>query len=462
MKRVFIAMVLMGFVVLYFGQAAASKPRDSKGKGDDSNRGGVIIPALGRDYLAYPETSGTVSFNNCWLSGREQLIEKWIKEFKGFYPHIKVINDNPQDCSELVQYQRTLIGGGAPPSTLMVQSQNFRSFIEIDALQPLDALISRDDIDPAWFYDSEWNSRRINGKVYGLPNVTAGAQFLMFYKQQYLQEAGMQTITTWQDLEALATVAGANGIYILDPGKMSSAKITFFQCLLYANGGRLWNDDITKITWNSPQGLEAARWLLKFVKLQAKDYKTLRAPGLHREVELIRTWASGPYIAAIDGSWSFYMLDSIAPELEYVVAPFPRNANNGKSMGNTPVEGGWSFSLAKHISPQDQAAAWEWVKFTTLSKYACEFTVAQSRPSPARRCNEDERLAAKNPHWQEVIKALEQAEAVPVSSIHLQIQEMVVAMQDDILFELIPPAQALSIYAEKAQAFLDEWNQKAD
>ena len=419
---------------------------------------GMIIPELGRNYLAYPDTSGTISFNNCWLSGREKLIDQWIEEFNTFYPNIEVVNDNAQDCSELLEYQKSLIGGGAPPDVMMVQSQNFRPFIEIDALRPLDDLIERDGIDPAWFYNSEWDSRRIDGNMYGMPNVTAGAHLLMFYKREYLEQAGLETIDTWQDMEALAQVAQDNNIFVLDPGKTAASKITFFQTLLYANGGKLWNDAFTEITWNSPEGLEAAEWLLNFIKIQAEDYNTLQVPGEHREIELIRAWATGPYITAIDGSWSFYMLNEIAPDLEFVVAPFPRNAQNPQSTGNIPVEGGWSFSIANNISPQNQAAAWEWIKFTTMSQFACEFTIAQLRPSPMRRCNEDERLSAQNPHWEAVEKALTQAEAVPTFAINLQLHEIVVNMQDAILFEQLTPAEALEVYANEAQVLLDEWN----
>lgn len=457
MQRNFFVIILVGIVILNLGPvvASASQNNDTKAKGE---REGVIIPELERDYLAYPDISGTVSFNNCWLSGREPLIEKWIEEFKRFYPGIKVINDNAQDCSELIQYQKTLIGGGVSPDALMIRSQDFRVYTEIGALRPLDDWIARDGIDPEWFYTSEWNVRRIDGKMYGLPNVTAGAQLLMFYKKQYLKQAGLKTVDTWQDLEALARVSRANNIFILDPGKMAASKITFFQCLLYSNGGKLWNDAFTKITWNSPEGLDAAQWLLKFVKSQADSYNTLQAQGQHREIELIRVWATGPYIAAIDGSWSFHMLNQIAPDLEYVVAPFPRNAHNPKSMGNIPVEGGWSFCIANNISTRNQAAAWEWIKFTTLSKYACEFTVSQSRPSPVRRCNEDERLTAQNPHWEAVKKALKQAESVPTFAINIQLHEIIVNMQDFILNELLPPDKALKIYSDKAQMLLDEWH----
>lgn len=475
MKNVLFILVLTGLVTLHHTAADGQSQQDAGTKGEDAalvaqnsttaieattNRAGMIIPDLGRDYLAYPDTSGIIRFNNCWLMGRVPLIEQWISEFNRFYPRIKVVNDNPKQCPELVQYQKTLIAGRVPPDVLMIQSQNFRVFTEIEAVRPLDDLIERDRIESAWFYPSEWNARRIDGKVYGLPNVTAGAQMLMFYKQQYLQEAGLKTVKTWQDLESLAKVARDNALFILDPGKMSSARITFFQALLYSNGGRVWNNDFTTVTWNSPEGLQAAQWLLKFVKLQADNYEALRAHGEHREIITADVFATGPYIAARNGPWFFYQLKNAAPNLAYVVAPFPRNAQQDKSMGYTPTEGGWSFSIATNISPENQAAAWEWIKFTTVSRYACEFTVAQMRPSPVRLCNEDKRLSTGNPHWGAVKKALEHSEAVVISAIHLKLQEILIKMQEAILFELMPPAKALKVYADKAQALLDEWNRE--
>ena len=422
--------------------------------------GGVIIPELGRDYLAYPEITGTINFNNCWIAGREELIEQWIRDFNTFYPNITVSNDNSKDCSEILTYQKTLIEGGVPPDVLMVNSRNFGLLAEIDSLRPLNDWIERDKIDPAWFYDSEWNARQIDGQVYGLPNVTAGATRLMFYKQEYLEQAGIEAVETWQDLEALSEVANADGVFIMDPRRTGEEWGTFFELLLYANGGKLWNDEFTEISWNSPEGLQAAEWLLDFIKLQTTSYELMMDAEEGRAALNADTFASEPYISAINGSWFFYQLQEDAPDLVYVVDPFPRNANNSESMGYTPVEGGWSFAIANNISSQDQAAAWEWIKFTTVSQFAREFTVAQLRPSPVRSYNEDERLSAQNPHWDAVKASLERAEFIPVSTIHPQLQEIVANMQDAILFEQLTPAEALETYAEEAQALLDEWNRE--
>ena len=147
-----------------------------------------------------------------------------------------------------------------------------------------------------------------------------------------------------------------------------------------------------------------------------------------------------------------------SPHVQYATYTFPRNAKNPESKGNTPSTGGWMFSIAK--AGQDHAAAWEWIKFTTTSKYACGFVKAQDRPSPAIMCNEDPELAKKNPFWPVVTKDLAQGISVPTTTVHPQFIQLWYEMEDAILLERMPPKQALDSFAARGQTMLDEWNAK--
>jgi hypothetical protein len=40
---------------------------------------GVVVKALGREYLAYPDVKGTVQFSNCWGGARIPLVQQWIQ-----------------------------------------------------------------------------------------------------------------------------------------------------------------------------------------------------------------------------------------------------------------------------------------------------------------------------------------------------------------------------------------------
>ena len=418
----------------------------------------VVVKDLARDYLAYPDVKGTVQFSNCWGGARIPLVQQWIKEFNAIYPNIKVEND-VSDCPPLDQKQVAAIAAGAPPSVLMIKSGNLAFFAEQGALQALDELMQRDRVKPEWFYPGEFRSRTWQGKTYGLPNVTAGAQHLLFVNTRLLERIGWpagKPIETWQDLEALVEPAKKQKLFVMDPVK-SAAGLPIHFVLTHANGGRYWNDDLTKVLWNEPPAVEAAEWLLRFVKMQAGRYENLALGSNRKELAYPEEWAPEKYVATFNGSWFPFMLKSKAPQIHYAVYPFPRNTARPESKGATASTGAWMFSIAR--GAKDQEAAWEWIKFTTTSRHACGFLKAQNRPSPVAQCNEDPDLKG-NPFWPVVTRDLATNVAVPSAPIHPRMVQLWYEMEDAFLFERMSPREALDTYARRGQALLDEWNAK--
>ena len=422
-------------------------------------KGVVLKTELGREYLAYPDVKGTVQFSNPWAGARIPLVERWIKDFTAIYPGIKVENDvaaSPQ----MYEKQVSAIAAGAPPNVLAVLSSNIAFFAETEAILPLDDLMQRDGVKADWFYPGEFRSRTWQGKAYGLPNVTAGAFHLLFVNTKLLAKVGWdpkKPIETWQDLEALVEPAKKAGLYVMDPAKIALG-MTGHLVLTYANGGRYWDDNLTKIEWNGPRGVEAAEWLLKFVKAQAPRYEDLAYGTIRNDAIRAEDWRPEKYVTAVNGSWWVFQLPKDAPGIQFATYNFPRNANNPESKGQTPSVGGWMFSIAK--AGKDHDAAWEWIKFTAASKHTCPFVWDQSRPSPVIQCNEGPELTKTNPFWPVVLKDLSTNIPVPVTSIHPKFDNLWLEMQDAILYEKMPPKQALDTYAKQGQALLDDWNAK--
>jgi ABC-type glycerol-3-phosphate transport system substrate-binding protein len=419
---------------------------------------GTVIQGLGRDYLAYPDLKGTLQFSNCWGGARIPLIEQWIKDFNAIYPGITITND-VADCSALREKQVTQIAGGSPPNVMMVKSDNTAFYAEQNALLPLDDLMARDNLKKEWFYPGELASRQFGGKVYGLPNVTAGALHMLFVNTGLLEKIGVdpkKPITTWQDLDALVEPAKKAGLLVMDPAKISTG-MTIHQVLTYANGGKYWDNDLKKITWNDQTGQEAAEWLLQFVKAQGGKYENVATGGDPKNVLQPEDWAPQKYLTCINGSWFFFQMQKF-PDVKYAAYDFPKNAKNPNSKGQTPTTGGWMFSIGQKA--KDQEAAWEWIKFTTTSQNACTFVEKQNRPSPVIPCNENPELAKANPFWPVVTSNLQNNISIPTASVEPQIEQIELDMQDAILFERMPIKDALGSTAQKAQALLDDWNSK--
>jgi ABC-type glycerol-3-phosphate transport system substrate-binding protein len=420
--------------------------------------GVTLTDQLGRDYLAYPETTGTVEFSNCWGGARIPLIDQWITDFQAIYPNIQVRN-NVSECTGLAEQQVAAIAGGRPPNVMMIKSDNIAFFAEQNAVVAIDDLMARDAVLPEWYYPGEMGSRVWEGATYGLPNVTAGALHLLFVNRGLLERIGVdpaQPLGTWQDLDALVEPARAQGLFVMDPAKISTGMTVHF-VLTYANGGRYWDDELTTILWNEPAGVEAAEWLLQFVKAQADTYENLATGGDRANVLQPEDWAPEQYLTMINGSWSFFQLAEAAPHIDYAAHTFPRNANNPDSMGQTPTTGGWTFCIAQ--AGADQEAAWEWIKFTCAARSACSFVIEQNRPSPIEACNTDPALAGSSPYWDVVTRDLSTNVAVPCTSIHPQFIQLWLDMEDAILYEEMAPKEALDFYAEEGQRLLDEWNE---
>lgn len=423
----------------------------------DPAAGQVLTDQLGREYLAYPETSGTIDFSNCWGGARIPLIESWIEEFRAVYPNIEV-RSSLADCPALRDQQVAAIAGGSPPNVLMVKSDTTAFFADQGALRPLDDLMERDGIRADWFYPSEFQSRTWEGQTYGLPNVTAGALHMLFVNTKLLDQVGWDVtkpVATWQDLEALVEPAKAQGLFVLDPAKVSVG-MTGHMVLTYANGGRYWDDELTQVLWNEPAAVEAAEWMVNFVKMQAGNYQNLAIAADRQNVIQTEDWAPEKYVAMINLSSQFFQLEERAPQIEYATYTFPRNANNPDSEGRTPITGGWMFSIAQ--AGEDQEAAWEWIKFTTVSKHACTFAKEQVRPAPLLDCNQDPELASSNPFWPVVLQDLETNVSVPTPPIQPQFLQLWYDMEDSLLFEEASPKEVLDRFAEEGQRMLDDWN----
>ncbi len=419
--------------------------------------GVTIEDQLGRAFLVYPETSGTVQFSNCWGGARIPLVEAWIEDFRSIFPDIDVRSELA-DCPALRDQQVAAIAGGAPPNVLMVKSDTTAFYAEQGALRPIDDWMTRDGIQAEWFYPAEFQSRTWQGQTYGLPNVTAGALHMLFLNTNLLERIGWDPetpVATWQDLDALIEPAKAEGLFVLDPAKISVG-MTGHQVLTYANGGRYWDDELTTVLWNQPEGIEAAEWMLDFVQRQAGRYEDLAIASDRQNVIQTEDWAPEKYVAMFNLSSQFFQLAERAPHIPYTTTTFPRNANNPASEGRTPITGGWMFSIA--ADGGDQEAAWEWIKFTTASSHACSFTKAQARPSPQIDCNQDPELTESNPYWQVVLDDLAANVPVPTPPDQPQFLQLWYDMEDAILFERMAPKEALDSFAATGQEMLDEWN----
>ncbi|MFN8635665.1 MAG: extracellular solute-binding protein [Chloroflexota bacterium] len=413
-------------------------------------------PGPGGDVHLHPEVGGAVRFSHCWDGPRTALVETLLSDFRARYPRIAVESE-VGDSATLRDWQVTALASGNPPNVMMVRADSLAYFADREALLPLDDLLARDGIAASRFLPGEIAHGTWEDRVFGLPHTAGGADHLLYLNVGLLQRIGLDPATpvqSWQDLEGLVEPARKAGLLVLDPTRMAVGT-TAHQVWTYANGGRYWDDNVRRIGWVTPPGLEAATWLLGFAKAQGL---TSSADGQGGPPGPLRAdeWAAERHLCCVNGVGWLYELRQQAASLRYAVFPFPRNAEHPASPGATPATGSWLLAIPH--AAHDREAAWEWVKHATLSRTACELTVRQGRPSPLADCDDGAGLPNREPHWPVISSSQSAAVAVPASPLQPQLEQIAQQMQVDILAERHAPADALQSAALDAQQLLDAWN----
>lgn len=156
----------------------------------------------------------------------------------------------------------TGISSGAGPDVGYMYSEMIGDYIKKDQLISLDGKVTDEQKDNLYFLDKGV----INGKQYTLPFVVGGARVLM-YNKTLLAEAGVEPPTTWDEFSTAAKAVKAKGIQPMtapwgDPsrGIMNGQFFPF----VWQAGGDLFTEDGTKTQFNTPEVIEAAKYLLSW------------------------------------------------------------------------------------------------------------------------------------------------------------------------------------------------------
>jgi multiple sugar transport system substrate-binding protein len=435
-------------------QAPASSAGDAA-----STPGGEVIAEVG-PYIARTDASGAVDFPNGWGGGRIPLMEEQIADFNRFFPDIQVTN-SVHRTDDLETIHLTSIAAGTPSNAIMLRSDAIPFFVEQGALMALDDLAVRDELDvDAIFYKGEIDNRRWNGQLYGLPSVPGGNRHMLWWNKGLFDEVGLDPESppaTWQDLDEMADVvrAASDRLYLLEHNHTAGSHPPLLVWMSTNNGSYI-SDDLTQITFDSPEGVETLEWMVQFARRQAGSYERMAAAEARRMDSLeAANWAAGRYLTVTAGSPYFSQLADVAPDLEYGVTLLPYNATNAAAKSQTPAYAGWSYCIP--TGSKDVDAAWEWIKYTTAGIGQFNFMAKQIRPSVVRQYNENPELSAGNPYWDVVIADLEANVPIPVMPTYTAIRDIMYDLTEAALFEKQSPADALAEGAVMAQRALDEW-----
>ncbi len=262
-------------------------------------------------------------------------------------------------------------------------------------------------------------------KYWGVPE-TSDAAFIY-----YRTDKGLSAPTTWQEVYSKAKSEGG----LVYQGAPYEGLTCDFLELAFAAGGTVLNDGGDKSTINSPENIKALQLMVDGIKSGAAP----KAVTTYMEPETDQAWTSGRY--AFMRNWTYaYAADNKSPSKvkgKYKVAPLPSFEGGGKAGilgGHNSVISAYTKNPGLALKFADFYASPEFQKIALL-KYS------QAAVIPSVYSEADVKKAV--PYAAELLQALSQAKARPVSAVYPQISQAIYKNVNDALAGRTSAADAL-------------------
>lgn len=341
-------------------------------------------------------------------------LEVWVydsfakDESAPIYAAVKKFNEqNPGITVELVPTQYgsapyrdkyiTAAQAGGGPDVLMADIIWNVMFASMGLALPIDEYLGDGAKN---FFPGPMETVTYQGKVYGLPFYTNALG--MYYNKDAFEAAGLpepKAGWTWDDFLTAAKALTKDDKYGF--GLMAGYGGTFeWFPWLWQNGGELLTADGTKTAFNSPEGIEAAKFFLNLMTTEkvtpeaAKTWKTWD--------ELAAAFATGTIAMYEVGDWSLATVDGKQPAFEWGVAPLPMKKTSASVVGGA----NWVINN----STKNPEAAYKFLEYITGPDV---FSLLDGYKRLAARRGGEQEIVKNDPRMQVFVEILETARARP-------------------------------------------------
>ncbi|MBM7506112.1 ABC transporter substrate-binding protein [Agromyces aurantiacus] len=197
----------------------------------------------------------TITYTNFISNGgNEENLQKIVDAFEEENPDITVeVTTLPYaDYGTALQ---TDLAAGTVSDVFDIEYANFAQYQANGVLAELDVA------DPSVYRESVLEAYQADGTQYALPS--SFSTVVLFYNRDLFEAAGVDTPTadwTWADEQAAAEQLTDQGAGVW--GDHQPVSFYEFYKVLAQNGGSFLNEDGTEVAFNTPEGVEAAEWLV--------------------------------------------------------------------------------------------------------------------------------------------------------------------------------------------------------
>ncbi|RSM56555.1 ABC transporter substrate-binding protein [Actinoplanes sp. ATCC 53533] len=377
------------------------------------------------DTISAGPATGTVTV---WAQGTEgEALTGFLKDFKDQNPGVTVeVTAVPWDNAQS-KYQ-TAIAGGTTPDIGMLGTDWMPTFA--NALRATPA-----ELDTSGMFPANVASTDIGGARYGVPWYAETR--VIFYRTDLMRKAGHTTFpTTWDGFKELAKAmqqkAGAKYGVGLPLGGWNS----FLSSLPFAwsNGAEVMNADQTKWTLDTPETVEALRYLKSFFDEGIANKSPDNAPDAGASA-----FVNGSVPMMISGPWDIGQISKAGGAgfaEKFALAPMPAPPQGT----STSFAAGANLAVFKNAKNPD--AAWKLIRWLADPKTQVAFFNA-TKDLPAQQSAWTDPVLANDPKVSVFGKQMQSVKTAPALTTWPQISAAADTQLEQIMKSGKDPAQAM-------------------
>ncbi len=292
----------------------------------------VVTVTVQAEAMTPKKPTGEVLYWN-YMTNMQNIERQILSQFELDNPEVKL-------KAEWIPWQQywqklnaSLNAGEGAPDVWNTAPTFYYQYVDLGQLLELDDLIKRDlNVNDYWQRTlGQWRAPQGRGPFFGVPRNYVLS--VLFYNKSLMDAAGAaypdDTWTTDDLLETALKVNNPTGdprtaVFGFDiPGKGNR---TFLDPLIYANGGRVLNEDLTECVINSESAIATMKWMQDLYQV----HKVTPAPGFFEG--LGNSFQTGRVAMTVTGSWSVGSYRSIRA-FGWDIALFPKGSQSRVTYG---------------------------------------------------------------------------------------------------------------------------------
>ena len=387
-----------------------------------------------------------LAFWNGFTGGDGPYMRQLVEDFSAEHDNIDV-KMNTIEWVDFYSRTPSAVQSGEGPDVAVMHSDQLGTNAARNVIIPLDDVAKELGLKESDFAPVVWKAGIYNNQRFGIP--LDMHPMIFYYNKALMEQAGLDPESPPRNRDdfvaALEDLKGQDiqGFWVspfLFTGGLA------WESLLFQNGGSLYNDDVTKATFNSDAGVDALTFLVDMVK---KGYSP---KDVAQDAEFT-AFQNGENAFHFNGIWQLNALREVE-DLDLGVASLPRIGSQEAAWS-----GSHNFVIMRQQTPDENKLQASKVFINWISEHSLEWAKAGQIPARAS--------VRESQEFQNLQPQATLAEQIP--SFHFVPPEPGIGDVQPTTFEQAvneavllrrSPKEALDAAAERADQLLEENRQK--